>query len=245
MAEESVNKANEAAFLSAYNKVDAQLRALYNFGGGQSFTDIVRRSAEKNSVVRRYENDLAEYARLRNAIVHQSMNGQIIAIPCDEVTEKMERIAQLLSAPPRIRDALPEKKIVSIEASLSLRQAVLLVSRTGHSNLPVYEGKRMVGIVNNRRIIRELGAVLARGQSVDSFLSETPVGDVLDESDMFVYYRYLPETATLEEVLTAFEENKKLIAVVVSERGRMGERIRNFITPADLVHVNRKLEDYR
>ena len=89
MAEESVNKANAAAFLSAYNKVDAQLRALYNFGGGQSFTDIVRRSAEKNSVVRRYENDLAEYARLRNAIVHQSMNGQIIAIPCDEVTEKM------------------------------------------------------------------------------------------------------------------------------------------------------------
>ena len=37
MAEESVNKANAAAFLSAYNKVDAQLRALYNFGGGAVF----------------------------------------------------------------------------------------------------------------------------------------------------------------------------------------------------------------
>ena len=30
MAEEFVNKANAAAFLSAYNKIDAQLRALYN-----------------------------------------------------------------------------------------------------------------------------------------------------------------------------------------------------------------------
>lgn len=47
MAEEFVNKANAAAFLSAYNKIDAQLRALYNFGSGQSFTDIVRRCAEK------------------------------------------------------------------------------------------------------------------------------------------------------------------------------------------------------
>ena len=237
--------ANAARFLKSYNKIESQLKLLYHERPTQNFTDLVKRCTDRNLTVRRYENELVDYGKLRNAIVHQSMNGQIIAIPCDEVTEKMERIAQLLSAPPRIRDALPEKKIVSIEASLSLRQAVLLVSRTGHSNLPVYEGKRMVGIVNNRRIIRELGAVLARGQSVDSFLSETPVGDVLDESDMFVYYKYLPETATLEEVLTAFEENKKLIAVVVSERGRMGERIRNFITPADLVHVNRKLEDYR
>lgn len=135
--------------------------------------------------------------------------------------------------------------MVSIEAGISLRQAVLLISRTGHSNLPVYDGRRMVGIVNNRRIIREVGAQLSRGQSVDAFLSETPVGDILDESDMFVYYKYLSENATLEEVLSAFETNKKLIAVVVSERGRMGERIRNIVTPADLVHISRKLEDFR
>ena len=245
MAEEFVNKANAAAFLSAYNKIDAQLRALYNFGSGQSFTDIVRRCAEKNAVVRRYEDELAEYARLRNAIVHQSTDGRDVAVPCDEVTREMERIASLLTEPPRIRDALPEKKVVSIEAGISLRQAVLLISRTGHSNLPVYDGRRMVGIVNNRRIIREVGAQLSRGQSVDAFLSETPVGDILDESDMFVYYKYLSENATLEEVLSAFETNKKLIAVVVSERGRMGERIRNIVTPADLVHISRKLEDFR
>lgn len=199
----------------------------------------------KNAVVRRYEDELAEYARLRNAIVHQSTDGRVVAVPCDEVTREMERIASLLTEPPRIRDALPEKKVVSIEAGISLRQAVLLISRTGHSNLPVYDGRRMVGIVNNRRIIREVGAQLSRGQSVDAFLSETPVGDILDESDMFVYYKYLSENATLEEVLSAFETNKKLIAVVVSERGRMGERIRNIVTPADLVHISRKLEDFR
>lgn len=221
------------------------MRALYNFGSGQSFTDIVRRCAEKNAVVRRYEDELAEYARLRNAIVHQSTDGRVVAVPCDEVTREMERIASLLTEPPRIRDALPEKKVVSIEAGISLRQAVLLISRTGHSNLPVYDGRRMVGIVNNRRIIREVGAQLSRGQSVDAFLSETPVGDILDESDMFVYYKYLSENATLEEVLSAFETNKKLIAVVVSERGKMGERIRNIVTPADLVHISRKLEDFR
>ena len=239
------DKKNASIFIDSYNKIDAQLRALYNFRSGQSFTDVVRQSADRNAAVRRYENDLVDYARLRNAIVHQSMDGQVIAVPCDEVTQTMERIARLLCEPPRLCDVLPEKKIVSIDAGVSLRQAVLLIARTGHSNLPVYEGKRMVGIVNNRRLIRELGALLARGQSADAYLSETPVSDVLDESDMFVYYRYLSEKDTVEEALSAFENNKKLIAVVVSERGKMGERIRNIVTPADLVQLGKKLEEYR
>ena len=239
----AVDISNAKKFIESYNRIDAQLRELYGYKPSQSFTDIVRRSAEKNAVVRKYESELADYARLRNAIVHQS-TGEYIAVPCDGAVNKISRIEKLLCAPPEI-GTLPEKKIVSIEAGLSLRQAVLLVSRTGHSNLPVYEGRRMVGIVNNRRIIREVGAQLSRGQSVDAFLSETPVGDILDESDMFVYYKYLSENATLEEVLSAFETNKKLIAVVVSERGKMGERIRNIVTPADLVHISRKLEDFR
>ena len=91
-----------------------------------SFTDIVRRSAEKNTVVRKYENELADYARLRNAIVHQSTDGRIIAVPCDEVVEKLSAIEKLLCTPPTIGEKLQERRIVSVEDSLSLRQADLL-----------------------------------------------------------------------------------------------------------------------
>lgn len=125
-----------------------------------------------------------------------------------------------------------------------MRQAVLLVSRTGHSNLPVYSGKRMVGILNNRRIVRALGAAVARGAGADAFLSQTPVEDILEEDDLNVYYKYLSRRDSLLDVLNAFENNKKLIAVAVSENGRRGERILNFITEADLVRVSRAVEDY-
>ena len=236
---------NAKVFINSYNKIDAQLRDLYGFKPSQSFTDIVRRSAEKNSVVRRYENDLADYARLRNAIVHQSTDGRIIAVPCDDVVEQILRIEKLLCTPPTVGETLQDKKIVSIEAGLSLRQAVMLIARTGFSNLPVYSGRRMVGIVNNRRIIAELGSRLQGGGSVDAYLSEIPVGDILAESDMFVYYKYVGKRDTLQDVLNAFEENKKLLAVAVSENGRIGERIVNFITTADLVRVNKLMEDYR
>ena len=121
---------------------------------------------------------------------------------------------------------------------------VLLISRTGYSNLPVYEGRRMIGIVNNRRIIKALGGAVQSGVSVDEWLSETPVSDILSETDLLVYYKYLGKRNTLQDILTAFEENKKLLAVAVSEHGTPGERIVNFVTPADLVRISKLMEDY-
>ena len=236
---------NATEFIASYNKIDAQLRELYGFKPSQPFTDVVRRSAEKNAIVRRYENELADYARLRNAIVHQSTDGRIIAVPCDDVVESIQLIERLLCSPPTVGETLQDKRIVSIEAEISLKQAVMLMARTGYSNIPVYRGKRMIGIANNRRILRELGGVLARGLSADAWLGGTAVSDILSESDLFVYYKYIGKKDSLQEIVDAFEENRKLLAVCVSENGRAGERVVNFITAADLPHINKLLEDYK
>lgn len=236
---------NATEFIASYNKIDAQLRELYGFKPSQPFTDVVRRSAEKNTIVRRYENELADYARLRNAIVHQSTDGRIIAVPCDDVVENIQLIERLLCSPPTVGETLQDKRIVSIEAEISLKQAVMLMARTGYSNIPVYRGKRMIGIANNRRILRELGGVLARGLSADAWLGGTAVSDILSESDLFVYYKYIGKKDSLQEIVDAFEENRKLLAVCVSENGRAGERVVNFITAADLPHLNKLLEDYK
>lgn len=240
-----MDKTNAAVFINSYNKIDAQLRQLYNFKAAQSFSDMVRRSADMNAVVRKYESDLIDFARLRNAIVHQSTDGKIIAVPCDEVVEEMQLIERLLCTPPRIGESIRPKKIVSVDDAISVKQAVMLIARTNFSNLPVYRGKRMVGMINNRRIIKALGSVLERGGDLDEFAAKTPVGEIVRESDLFAYYKYLGKQDTLQDVLAAFEENKKLLAVLVSEHGAAGERIENIITPVDLVEVNKILEDYR
>lgn len=240
-----MDKTNAAVFINSYNKIDAQLRQLYNFKAAQSFSDMVRRSADMNAVVRKYESDLIDFARLRNAIVHQSTDGKIIAVPCDEVVEEMQLIERLLCTPPRIGESIRPKKIVSVDDAISVKQAIMLIARTNFSNLPVYRGKRMVGMINNRRIIKALGSVLERGGDLDEFAAKTPVGEIVRESDLFAYYKYLGKQDTLQDVLAAFEENKKLLAVLVSEHGAAGERIENIITPVDLVEVNKILEDYR
>ena len=132
-----MDKQNAHEFLDSYNKIDAQLRQLYGFKPSQSFSDMIRRSAENNSVIRKYESDLIDYARLRNAIVHQSTDERVIAVPCDEVVAEMRLIERLLCTPPTIGGVMREKKIVSIDDSVSVKQALLLIARTDFSNIPV------------------------------------------------------------------------------------------------------------
>ncbi len=231
---------NAVDFISAYNIIDARLRATYNGKGNLQFSDLVRRCADFNPIVAKYEEELLSYARLRNAIVHNSVRERIIAEPCDEATAEMRHIAQLLSDPPRL-NKLKEKRLVGIASESSLKDAVSLMSEKGVSNLPVYQGERFAGLINNRRIVRLMGAVIKNGESVDEYLNGTSCESALREEDMIRYYKILNENSAVQEAIDAFAENKKLLAVIVTDA--RGEKICNMLTVADLPSLMKIVDD--
>lgn len=232
---------NAIEFISAYNEIDARLRALYKGKGNLQFSDLVRRCAEYNATVKRYEDELASYARLRNAIVHNSTKEKIIAEPCDDATREIRHIADLLSRPPQLKD-LKRKELSFLSSDATLKEAFCAIAKSGFSNLPVYDGGRMLGVINNRRLVRELGKALMRGESADSFLSAT-CAEILRDEDMYVYYKLLSAESSVQEAIDAFGENKKLLAVIVTEHGAHGSEITNILTAADLPRLLKLLED--
>lgn len=166
---------NARRFINSYNKIDSKMRALYNFKPSQSFSDMVRRSAQENSVIRKFEDELMDYARLRNAIVHQSMDGEIIAVPCDSVVEKIEYIEKLLYAPPTIGETMPDKRIVSVDEQMSVKQVLLLVARTNYSNPARLRRQGDGGAsVNNRRLVHEIGKVTTTDGMWTPFFPKRP-----------------------------------------------------------------------
>ncbi len=231
---------NAIEFISAYNTIDAALRSIYKGKGSLQFSDLVRRCAVFHRVVRKYEEELLTYAKLRNAIVHNSTTERVIAEPCKEVTEEMQLIARLLSDPPKL-SRLKSKKLVGINGDKLLSEAIVLMSEMGISNVPVYEGERFKGFINNRRVARLLGAVVRRGESVDEFLARTLCRDALNEEDMRLYYKALRESDGIQEAIDAFSENKKLIAVVVVDSKR--HSIQNLLTVADLPEMMRIVDE--
>ena len=119
---------NAVEFISAYNTIDSRLRAIYRGKGSLNFSDLVRRCAEFNKTVRRYEDDLLLCARLRNVIVHESKKNRIIAEPCDDLTRLICHVAELLSSPPKL-SALREKNVTGIDADATLADALVVGGR--------------------------------------------------------------------------------------------------------------------
>lgn len=135
---------NALEFISAYNIIDARLRALYRGKGNLNFSDLVRRCADHNPVVRKYEDDLVFCAKLRNVIVHTTTTDRVVAEPCDEITQLMKHVAELLSSPPRLK-LLKDKQVTGISAKETVEEALIRIAKSDYSNLPVYRGKNLWG----------------------------------------------------------------------------------------------------
>ena len=84
---------NARRFIKAYNTIDYSLRTQHNFSQGISFSELIRKAVVLDSVVRKYEDSLVDYGRLRNAIIHRSNEEYIIAEPHEDVVEDTHRRA--------------------------------------------------------------------------------------------------------------------------------------------------------
>ena len=157
---------NALEFISAYNIIDARLRTLYRGKGNLNFSDLVRRCADHNPVVRKYEDDLVFCAKLRNVIVHTTTTDRVVAEPCDEITQLMTHVAELLSSPPRLK-LLKDKQVTGISAKETVEEALIRIAKSDYSNLPVYRGEKPVGMLNNRRLVRAIGSLLSQGGALE------------------------------------------------------------------------------
>lgn len=237
---------NAERFLKSYNNIETQLKILYNAKATQNFTDLVKRCTELDITVRRYENELIDYGKLRNAIVHRSSGGRgetVIAVPCDEVVEQIEFIEKLLCHPPGIMDAIKVKKIASVFADKPLLTAVDAFAENWQKTLIVYDHGRMCGVLNSYGLYRILGERVRAGENVTQFLLTALCRDVLDENEL-AKYRLVGRSSTVFEIFKAFEERKGLLAVIVTENGQLGEKAINIITPSDFPRINHYLETY-
>jgi CBS domain-containing protein len=237
---------NANRFISAYNRIDKTLRSVYGMSAAISFTDLIRRCASKNYVVGANEAVLVDYARLRNAIIHNSTPEMVIAEPHAGVVERFEKIAESVCRPPRAADIFTNRDVTILQAGAKLRDAVRLMIDSHFSNIPVYDGVTLRGILNNKIIVGAIGRAMLEEKDTDNFLRETTVGAILGQYENLFdrYYALCGEKATLEEVLRRFSENGKLIAVLITKRGTRSERPIAIITAYDIVEIHAILDAY-
>ncbi|MBE5741036.1 MAG: CBS domain-containing protein [Clostridiales bacterium] len=239
-----MKKSNAERFITAYNNIDYSLRTIYDFKRSMSFSDVVRRSVVLNSVVRKYEEDLIDYGRLRNAIIHQGNHKYIIAEPHDDIVEKIERLAELISEPPLAVDMVGNKEVITIDAHMSISSAIELIYRTGYSNLPTYDGDRLVGILNGRKLITVLGQKISIGANIQEYITNTTVGEIIGEMGEDYYFILADESLSIDSAMNFFENNRKLLIILITKDGKDTGKPLKIISSADIIDMKKILDVY-
>ena len=239
--------ANENAwrFLKSYNNIESNLKQLYHAKPTQNFTDLIKRCSDLNLTVRRYESELIDYGKLRNAIVHRQagVGDVVIANPCDDVVKQIEYIDMMICKPPKILEVIKVKKIVSVFADSPLLNALDAFAECWQKTLIVYDHGTMLGFINCYALYATIAEKVKNGEDVTAYLSDTKCGDALFDHELD-RYMLLSISATVVDVFAAFEQNKNLIAVIITESGQMGEKALTMVTPADFPRINKYLETY-
>jgi predicted transcriptional regulator len=195
-----------------------------------------------NQVIRLYEDDLIDLARLRNAIIH-SRSEQVIAEPHEDVVLLMEKVAKIISTPPLAVDAIKAHKVDVIKSECALRDYMVMSSTVGHSNIPVYKRDMLIGVMQRHSFLEFLGHILAKGMSLDEYLGKTTIEDYLREHSSTAHFTIVSARVTIEEVIEMFS-NRKLSAVLITENGTSGGKLLGIITTADIIGLMQILEGY-
>ena len=239
-----MKKSNAERFISAYNIIDYSLRTIYDFKRSMSFSDVVRRSVVLNSIVRKYEEDLIDFGRLRNAIIHNGNAKYIIAEPHDEIVVKIERLADLISEPPRAVDRIGNKEVITISSDMNLGAAIELIYRTGYSNLPVYENEKLLGIINGRKLINVIGKRISDGINLQEFITNTKVSEIVEEMGDDYYFMLADDKLTIDEAMNNFENNRKLLIILITKDGKESGKPLKIISSADIIDMKKILDVY-
>lgn len=224
-------ESNAQRFLDAYARIEKDMYDIIRETKYVPFSQMISRAAKENIVISAHQNDLRQYHELRNAIVHErGKECEIIAEPCDSVTEDIENIADLLEARTDIM-SIASSPVITVGPDDPVRDAYRKMRKMKTSKIPVYEQGVYTGLVTMEEIA---GWSLAEERSEDCVSSV--MTSAKNERVLFVR-----ENTSLQNVMRSFESSLKhgtaLLAIIITAHGSAKEKPLGIITVADLPKI--------
>ncbi|MFG6119246.1 CBS domain-containing protein [Thalassobacillus sp. B23F22_16] len=227
-------------FEIAFNQIHQQLKAINGFPKNDNFMELVQRSKQKHSVIRHYFDNLKQYAKLRNALVHEKIRDDYyIAYPHREVVEEIEKIKQTLDQPPKAIE-VATRPVLFFKSNSHLTKIVEAFNRFKVSQFPIYgDNQRFLGLLTNDGVVRWLSQNMQKGCIQ---LEDVRAADILKlEKNHNV--RFLSENNSIFDLESSFErsfeQNQKLKAVIITADGSQHNKPLGVVTTWDLIKIDR------
>lgn len=201
-------------FLNAFTQLETLFKRMSEDDKTRNFTTYVHYYAKHNEVVKRYRDDLLQFAQLRNAIVHERVEGdELIADPHPAIVEQIEYIYTVLSQPKTIKD-LGLRKLLTCKLDSLFMEVLMEMEKYGYTQVPVLQGPKVVNVLSTTHVLHFIQHHIDQGL-VD--FSGVNVSDVIDQQTK--HYKLVYEDTPLYEVVNLFndqiQKGNRLSCVVV------------------------------
>jgi CBS domain-containing protein len=221
-------------FLQLFNRLEDELQTIAGTGHGTRFFELVERAAHRNPIVRRASGLLKDCGDLRNLLVHsRDFPRAVPAVPTDEALLAMSRVVDALTRPRRLEQVASRMGRV-FRPDEALGQALRYMRQQGFAQVAVV-GPDGTSLLTARGIARWLEERVD-GEPIDPLAAT--VGDALTFEGR-ASHQAMARDATIDDARQAFvdavERGERLLAIVVTEHGRLSERPIGIITPWDLL----------
>ncbi|MCO8123960.1 hypothetical protein NHH03_19605 [Stieleria sp. TO1_6] len=225
---------NSNQFLDTFAEVENWLRRHLSVSNDITFSKMVTHASGSNRVIRRYADDLREYAELRNAIVHDRSGGRVIAEPHLTAVRDFQQIAANLTNPPKLIPKF-QLHVKTREISDSVGAAVSDMRAGAFSQIPVTRDGSVHAVLTAETVARWLASEL-KNEIVS--LKETAIERVLLHTEESDHYCYLSHDQTMFDAIDAFEHyasaGKSLDAILISHGGQQKNKLLGIVTLFDL-----------
>lgn len=230
-------------FLAAYNVIErAMQRMTQDPTGKDGFRRLVDILSDRDWTVRKFRDDLIEFAELRNAIVHERTSPRfLIAVPLEGTVRKIESVAAFMEKPPLVYPRF-RRNVVTFRDSDPMRDVLGAVNKTGYSQFPIYRDGRYIGLLTGNGIARWVaGEVIARGG--DGFdIAGATAGTALDSEKDRDRAKFIERDATIYQAESMFArsggDRSGLSALLITDSGSPSEKLLGIVTPSDILTLD-------
>lgn len=147
-------------FLAAFNDIESRVRR--DGSRKHSFGELSRAFLARRGLSQ-HADALSDFTELRNTLAHgRHFRSGLLATPAPEVVAAVERLRDLVVAPPPALDALGVRDVVTCGPRDEIGDVLAVVAELGYSVVPALDGGRVVGAVTSHALARWLADAWTR-----------------------------------------------------------------------------------
>ncbi|RID82514.1 CBS domain-containing protein [Mesobacillus zeae] len=231
-------------FEAAFNRIHKSLKEMVKKPDSQAFVELLYSGFKSHSLIRKYKKELHQFAKLRNAIVHEKVDiDYYIAEPHKEVVDRIEKIASHFEQPQMAVSIATTPVFYYYEDAL-LKDLLKVINKFDFTRFPIYDKDgEYKALLTSTEIIQWMAKHIS---SKFITIENVKVSELL-ASKKHYYVRFVSEAATLFEVEELFEEShtrdRKLRAVFITKTGKTNEKPIGVMTPWDLIESDGNVKD--